>query len=137
MRVDTSLDSEIVRLYKTLSLSGVARTLGERGKPIGTTRVRNALIRNGVRLRKRGGTHHFLPQDEVRRTVLLYQHGGPGRLGMTMKEVGRVLGVASGTVWDRLRQAGVPGRSRAEHAELMRSRRTLAAGTTGIRFLST
>lgn len=117
-RLSAEEEAEMVDLYgRGLSLNFIADKSGR-----SLSAVLHALRRHGVTIRGRGGTHHFLPQSEIERTVELYLHGGLGGFGMTLDEVAAVIGRAPSTIWDRLRQAGAM-RSRVETAAMLRRRR--------------
>jgi DNA-binding CsgD family transcriptional regulator len=94
--------AEMVCLYREQRLS--MAEIGDR-MSWSATAVRNALKRNGVAIRPRssGAWRRQLATPEVERTLALYRSGGPNGGPLSMAEVARVLGLATSTIWFRLR----------------------------------
>lgn len=90
--------AEIVELYES---GWSARDIGER-LHYGHSTVYIALIRAGVEMRKPGQQHgkSRMPHREFERTVELRASG------MTLREVGQVLGRSEGAVSERLAKSG-------------------------------
>lgn len=105
-------ENQMVTYYRAgWSLSEIERLMG-----IPQTTVRSILKRRKVELRPVGSSGYqkvsVLSNSEIERTAELYQSG------LSLGEVGKIVGRAQGSVRWRLRLAGVPIRSRSEAGRL-------------------
>jgi transposase len=88
--------------------------------------VNNVLRADGVQLRGRGGTHNRAPQDEIDRTIELYNSG------LSSVQVGEILGIDSTSVRGRLHRAGVEMRSDSLSQRLRFYRAAVENGAGGL-----
>lgn len=110
--IDLETQEQIIGLYaRGLSATQVAAELF-----VSRTSVLNVLRDNGIRRRPRGGGIYAgrqrLSTDEMLRTAELY-----GR-GLSLTEVGHILGIRHSAVLRRLQRYGVPRRSDSEALKL-------------------
>jgi transposase len=118
---------DIARLYtEGLSLPAI----GRRKFCSGST-IRRVLVLEGVTLRRSGGVRGAprvdnLTQEQLDECVELY------RSGLSATEVAEKIGVHAGTVYYRLRQAGVPVRARPEAQRLRYRSRVAHAGENAL-----